>query len=73
MHLIFYIVQSLQILGLVISNCMYSVFSTMPSLSLKMFLLCSIPVAVSSGYGALFMAVSCYIVDITECKSRAFK
>ncbi|CAI6373169.1 unnamed protein product [Macrosiphum euphorbiae] len=59
--------------GMVISNCMYSAFSTIPSLSPIMFLLCSIPVAVSGGYGALFMAASCYIVDITDCKSRAFR
>ncbi|XP_029348647.1 proton-coupled folate transporter isoform X2 [Acyrthosiphon pisum] len=59
--------------GMVISNCMYSAFSTIPSLTPIMFLLCSIPVAVSGGYGALFMAASCYIVDITDCKSRAFR
>ncbi|XP_022169083.1 proton-coupled folate transporter-like isoform X2 [Myzus persicae] len=59
--------------GLVISNCMYSVFSTISSLPPIMFLLCSIPVAVSGGNSALFMAALCYIVDITDCKSRAFR
>jgi len=58
---------------MVISNCMYSVFSTISSLPPIMFLLCSIPVAISGGTGALFMAASCYIVDVTDCKSRAFR
>jgi len=52
---------------------MYCVFSTMPSLPPIMFLLCSIPVAVSGGSGALFIASFCYIVDITDFKTRAFR
>jgi len=52
---------------------MYCVFSTISSLPPIMFLLCSIPVAISGGTGALYMAASCYIVDITGCKSRAFR
>ncbi|XP_060858447.1 probable peptidoglycan muropeptide transporter SLC46 [Metopolophium dirhodum] len=59
--------------GMVVSNCMYCVFSTMPSLPPIMFLLCSIPVAVSGGGGALFIASFCYIVDITDFKTRAFR
>ncbi|XP_026816758.1 proton-coupled folate transporter-like [Rhopalosiphum maidis] len=59
--------------GIVVSNCMYCVFSTIPSLPPVMFLLCSIPVAISGGGGALFIASFCYIVDITDFKTRAFR
>jgi len=38
-----------------------------------MFLLCSLPVAVSGGTGALYLAAFCYIVDIIDNKSRAFR
>ncbi|XP_026817193.1 proton-coupled folate transporter-like [Rhopalosiphum maidis] len=59
--------------GIVISNCMFSVFSTIPSLSPVMFLLCSLPVAVSGGTGVLYLAAFCYIVDVIDNKSRAFR
>jgi len=50
---------------------MFCAFSTMPGLPPIMFLLCSIPVAVSGGSGALFIASFCYIVDITDIRTRA--
>lgn len=59
--------------GMVINNCMYCVFSTIPSLPPVMFLLCSVPVALSGGGGALFIASFCYVVDITDFKTRAFR
>ncbi|KAL5239273.1 hypothetical protein ACI65C_006683 [Semiaphis heraclei] len=46
--------------------------STISSLSPIMFLLCSIPVAISGGTGTLFMAASCYVVEVADYKSRAF-
>lgn len=58
---------------MVISNCMYCVFSTMPELSPEFFLVCSLPVALSGGSGALYIASFCYIVDITDVQTRAFR
>lgn len=52
---------------------MYCVFSTIPELPPVTFLLCSLPVALTGGSGALFIASFCYIVDITDIKSRAFR
>lgn len=56
-----------------ISSCMFCVFSTIPQLPPIVFLLCSIPVSISGGSGALFIASFCYIVDITDFKTRAFR
>ncbi|CAH1733447.1 proton-coupled folate transporter-like isoform X2 [Aphis gossypii] len=59
--------------GMVISNCMFSAFSTIPNLSPVMFLLCSLPIALSGGTSVLYLAAFCYFVDIIDSKSRAFR
>ncbi|XP_050530703.1 proton-coupled folate transporter-like isoform X2 [Daktulosphaira vitifoliae] len=59
--------------GILLSNCMFCVMSTMPDLPPVMFLFCSIPVALSGGTSALYIASFCYLVDITDVKTRAFR
>ncbi|XP_050427461.1 proton-coupled folate transporter-like [Adelges cooleyi] len=59
--------------GIILSNCLLCVFSTVPSIPPWMFLICSLPLALSGGSGALFIGSFCYLVDITDVKSRAFR
>ncbi|VVC35390.1 Major facilitator superfamily,Major facilitator superfamily domain [Cinara cedri] len=59
--------------GIVLSNCMYCVISAMPELSPIFFLVCSLPIALSGGRAVLYLAAYCYIVDITDVQTRAFR
>lgn len=59
--------------GIVVYNCMFCVFSTIPELPAVTFLLCSIPNAICGGTVAISIASYCYIVDITDTKTRAFR
>lgn len=52
---------------------MFCVFSIIPELPPITFLLCSIPISISGGSSAFFIASYSYIVDITHKDIRVFR
>jgi len=52
---------------------MFCVFSAMPGLPPTIFLLSSLPIALSGGSGVIHIASFCYIVDTTDFRTRAVR